>query len=54
MLFIVLNRNHICARDSDILFSRRTLLHYSAEKGDIETCRLLLQSNANLEAKANE
>jgi hypothetical protein len=35
-----------------LLFSSQcTPLHFSAEKGHLETCRLLLQCNANLEAK---
>ena len=32
-------------------FSQRTLLHESAMKGHLEVCRLLLQCNADVDAK---
>jgi hypothetical protein len=36
---------------SYIFLRARTALHFSAEEGNLETCRLLLQSNADIEAK---
>ena len=33
------------------VFSRRTPLHNAARSGHLETCSLLLQFNADLEAK---
>jgi ankyrin repeat protein len=37
-----------------LFFSQRTPLHWSAENGHLETCRLLLQCNANVEANDHE
>ncbi len=37
-----------------LFFSSRTPLHLSALRGQLETCRLLLQCNADLEAKDHE
>ncbi len=44
----------LCLRKLIILlfFSQRTPLHYSALEGHLEVCRLLLQCNADVEAKA--
>jgi hypothetical protein len=47
---IVENRNSVCARDTFVLFSRWTPLHWSARNGHIGACRLLLQSNADMQA----
>jgi ankyrin repeat protein len=52
LLFFLCNELKLCLRVLIILlfFSQDTPLHLSAENGHLETCRLLLQSNANLNA----
>jgi hypothetical protein len=46
----------LCLRKLILLlfFSQQTPLHLSAEKGHLEVCRLLLQCNADVEAKNEE
>jgi len=48
-----LMRNKLCLRMLilSLFFSRRTPLHISASLGNLEVCRLLLQSNADLQAQ---
>ena len=45
-----LMRNKLCLRMLilSLFFSQRTPLHISASLGNLEVCRLLLQSNADL------
>jgi hypothetical protein len=43
--------NRVCARDFFVLFSGCTPLHCSADNGHIGVCRLLLQSNADVQAR---
>ena len=52
IVVIVMNRKSFCARDSYIHFSDVTPLHVSASQGHLEICRLLLQFNADLQAKS--
>jgi ankyrin repeat protein len=46
-------RNKLCLRMLilSLFFSQRTPLHISASLGNLEVCRLLLQSNADLQAQ---
>ena len=50
---VILVRNKLCLRMliPSLFFSQRTPLHISASLGNLEVCRLLLQSNADLQAQ---
>jgi ankyrin repeat protein len=37
-----------------LLFSGRTALHWSSMRGLVDVCKLLIESQADLNAKANE
>ena len=52
-LIIFLMQNKLCLRllTLSLFFSQRTPLHISASLGNFEICRLLLQSNADLQAQ---
>ncbi len=52
IVIIAMNRNSFCACDSYIHFSDVTPLHLSASQGHFEICRLLLQFNADVQAKS--
>jgi ankyrin repeat protein len=52
--YIVMSQNSVGACDSYIFTSGQTALHISAAMGQLEICRLLLLSNADLHAKDNE
>jgi ankyrin repeat protein len=53
IILIVLYEAQLCSRKLITLFcfSQRTPLHYSASGGQLEICRLLLQCNADVNAK---
>ena len=40
--------------NSCLLFSGRTALHLSSDKGDVEVCKLLVESQADVNAKDDE
>jgi hypothetical protein len=53
IIIVLMGRQSILAffNYTAVLFSEHTPLHYAARHGHVETCRLLLQCYANLEAK---